>query len=73
MIFIMEIGKIIVWMDMGYMFLFREKFIKEGLRRELNVDMGIVSIQMEGSMKECGKGMLKLAWVKLNFPMESFF
>ena len=73
MIFIMEIEKIIVWMGMEYMSLFLGKFIKEGSRRNVNVDMEVVSMKMEESIKVCGKGILKLVWVKLNFLMESFF
>ena len=73
MIFIMEIGKIIVWMGMEYMSLFLGKFIKEGSRRGVSVDMEVVSMKMEESIKVCGKRILKLVWVKLNFLMESFF
>ena len=59
MIFTMEIGKIIPWMDTGLMSLFLGKSIKDVSKWVAKMDMENVLIKMEGSMKECGPPILK--------------
>lgn len=54
MIFILEIGLLILWMGMVLMCLFQGKFIKDSLRRALSKVMVGVSIQMENPMKGFG-------------------
>ena len=59
MIFTMEIGKIIPWMDTGLMSLFLGKSIKDASKWVAKMVMESALTKMEGRMKECGLPILK--------------
>lgn len=72
MIFILEIGLLILWMGMVLMCLFQGKFIKDSLRRALSKVMVGVSIQMGNPMKDFGIKIIRQAWGKLSSPIKLY-
>jgi hypothetical protein len=59
MIFILEIGKATIWMDMEHIFLLQVKFIKDSLKKGSKKAMGNVFIPMENLMKDFGVKIAK--------------
>ncbi len=59
MIFILEIGKATIWMDMEHIFLLQVKFIKDSLKKGSKKATGNVFIPMENLMKDFGVKIVK--------------
>ncbi len=72
MISTLEIGQITIWKDMVLIYLLRDRYIKESLKKDSNKDMVSAFTKMEDNMKVRGQIIVKLVQEKYLFLIKSY-